>query len=162
MRIARRIHLGVGLRHVPLFIDHVGDPPRVLVFRRIGGAVGQADLPVGVAEQGEVEAELFGEALVVGGGVEADAQDAGVLCGVLALEVPEPGTFLRSARGVGFRIEPEHDLLPAQVVQADTVAVVVDHVEIGSFIARLQHLPLSSGQHLKDSFDGHVRYCTGT
>jgi hypothetical protein len=38
-----------------LLVDDVGDPFGVFVFRRTGGAVGDADLAVGVAEQGEGE-----------------------------------------------------------------------------------------------------------
>jgi hypothetical protein len=34
-----------------VFIDDVGDPLCVLVGRRCGGAVGQADFAIGVAEQ---------------------------------------------------------------------------------------------------------------
>jgi hypothetical protein len=34
------------LRDLSVLVDHVGDPARVLVFRRVGGAVCDADLPV--------------------------------------------------------------------------------------------------------------------
>ena len=84
-----------------------------------GGAVGEADLAVGVAEQRVGEVELGREAGVLVGRVEADAEDLGVLRGVLIVEVPEPGTLDRSARGVGLRIEPEHDLLAAQAAQSE-------------------------------------------
>jgi hypothetical protein len=139
------------LSDLSLLVDHVGDAPRVLVLGRAGGAVGQADLAVGIAEEGEVEAELLGEMLVLGRGVETDAEDAGVLLRVLAVEVPEPGTFFRSAGGVGLRIEPEHDLLAAQVAQANAVAVVVGDVEIGSLFTGIQHVGLSSKYELQDA-----------
>jgi hypothetical protein len=44
-----------------VLVDDVGDPFRVLVFRRVGGAVGDADLSIGVAEQREGEIELLRE-----------------------------------------------------------------------------------------------------
>jgi len=141
------------LRHLSLFVDHVRDAPCVLVLCRVGGSVGEADLALGVAEEGEVEAELLGEALVFGGAVEADAEDAGVLFRVLAVEVPEPGTFLGSARGVGFRVEPENDFLAPQVAEADLVAVVVDDVEIRSLFTGLKHASLPSEDRLQDAFD---------
>jgi hypothetical protein len=48
-RILPRIHLGVCFGDLPVLVDHVGDAAGVLVFRRLGGAVGQADLVIGVA-----------------------------------------------------------------------------------------------------------------
>jgi hypothetical protein len=138
-RIRRRTHLRMRLRDLPLFVDDVRDAPRVLVFRRVGRAVRQSDRAVDVAEQREVEAELLGEVPVLFLRVETDAEDGGVLRGVLAGEVPEPGTFPRSTGGVGFRIEPEHDFPAAQIGEADAVAVVIEDVEIGSSIAGLEH-----------------------
>ena len=100
-----------------LLVDDVRDPFGVFVLRRFGGSVGDADLAVGVAEQREGEGELVGKARVGVDVVETGAEDGGVLRFVLVDEVPEPGTFGRSARGIGLRIEPEHDLPPAQVVE---------------------------------------------
>ena len=139
------------LGDLPILVDHVRDAAGVLVFRRVGGAVRDAELAVGVTEQREGELELLGEGFVLGGGVEADAEDFDVLRFVLRQEVPEPGTLAGSAGCVGLRIEPEDDFLPAQVGEADAVAVVIDDVEVGSGIAGIQHGGLSSCQKLKDS-----------
>jgi len=72
----------VPLLDLALAVDHRADARRALL--RIGvGAVGGADRPVGVADQREVEVELLGELLVVGGAVEGRAEDDGVLSLVL-------------------------------------------------------------------------------
>jgi len=127
------------LRDFAFLVDHVCDAFRVLGGRRVGGAVGEADLAAGVAEEGEGEAELFGEALVVVRRVEADAEDLRVFRLVLRVEVPEPGTFFRSAGGIGFRIEPEHDLPAAQFAELHAIAVVIGDVEIRGRVAGLEH-----------------------
>jgi hypothetical protein len=129
----------VRLRDLAVLVDHVSDPARVLVFRRVGGAVCDADLPVGVAEEREGEIVLLREVRVLLDGVEADADDLRVLFLVLAGKVPEPGTLGRSASGVGLRIEPEHELLSAKVTQLHAVAVVIEHLEIRRRISHFQH-----------------------
>ena len=55
---------------------------------------------------GAVPAELLREGGVVGGVVEAHAQDGGLLGVELGLEVAEPATLDGSARGVSDGIEP--------------------------------------------------------
>jgi hypothetical protein len=67
-----------------VLVDHVGDPARVFVFRRVGGAVCDADLPIGVAEEREREAVLLREVRVLFDRVEADAGDLRVLFLVFA------------------------------------------------------------------------------
>jgi hypothetical protein len=132
------------LRDLAVLVDHVRDAAGVFVVRIFGGAVCEADLAIGIAEQREGKVELLGEGRVFLLRIEADAEDDGVFCGVLVDEVPEPGTFDRSTGGVGLWIEPEHDLLAAQVVETNLVAVVIGRLEIGSGIANLQHAGTSS------------------
>lgn len=134
------------LRDLSVLVDHVRDAARVLIRRFLGGAVREADLVVGVAEEWEGEVELLREAGVFFLGVEADAEDDGILRFVLRDEVPEPGTFDRSAGGVGLRIKPEHDLFAAKVAEPNGVAVVIDRFEIGSLIAWIQHVRLFSNR----------------
>ena len=126
-----------------VFVDHVRDPLRILVGRRCGGAVGQADLAIGIAEKRERELELLGEVAVGFDVVETGAEDGGVLRFVLVDEVPEPGTLGRSARCVGLRIKPQHDLAAAQIVQSDGLPVMIGHFKIRRFVANLQHLSSS-------------------
>jgi len=154
-RVRRRVHLRVGLRDLALFIDHVGDAAGVFVLFRVAGTVGQADLVVGVAEEGEGEVVLLGEVFVLGLGVETDPEDLRVLRVVLGLEVPEPGTLARSAGCVGLRVEPEDDFLAAQIAETDGVAVVINGFEIGSSLARLEHARFSSGHGSDDAANRH-------
>lgn len=144
------------LRDLSFLVDHVRDAAGVFVFGRVAGAVGETDLALGVAEQRERKVELFGEALVVGGLVEADAEDAGVFLAVLFDEVPEPGPFLRSAGCVGLGIKPEHYFFTAQILKADAVAFVIRYFELRGLLAGLEHLSLPSENRLDDSFDGHA------
>jgi hypothetical protein len=129
----------MGLSDPAVLIDDVGDAPRVFVLLAVARAVREADLALGVSDEGEGKIELFGEALVLVAAVEADADDLRVLLFVLADEVPEPGTLDGSAGGVGLRIEPEDDPLAAQVAQADGVAFMINGVEVRRLVSRFQH-----------------------
>src|SRR6266849_7820304 len=137
-RPGARVDARAPLLDLALAVDHHADARRTLL--RIGvGAVGGADRPVGVADQREVEAELLGELLVVGGAIEGRAEDDGVLSIVVGFQVAEPATLGRSARSVGLRVEPEHDRLALEVRQLHGVAVVVASREIGRLVSWLEH-----------------------
>ena len=127
------------LGDLPLLVNDVRDPFRVLVLRRIGGTVRDPDFAIGVAQQREREVVLLGELRVGSGIIETDAEDRGVLRGVLRAEVPEPGTLGRSAGCVGLRIKPEHNLASAQIAQRNVAAEVIAHLEVRSLVANLQH-----------------------
>jgi len=145
----------MGLGHLAVLVDDVRDALRVLVFRRGGRAVGQADLAVGVAEQREVELELVGEAAVGVDVVEADAEDLDVLGRVLVVKVPEPGTLGRSAGCVGLRIEPEDDFAAAVVAQLPVAAGVIDDFEIRGGVTGVEHRSSSSKDVSQHSCQGH-------
>ena len=104
----------VPLLDLALAVDHDAD-----TLSALGGidvrAVGGADRSVGVANQREVEVELLGELLVVGGRVERHTQDHRVLPIVVGLQVAEPATLSGSTRGVGLRKEPQHDGLALEI-----------------------------------------------
>jgi len=127
------------LGDLPVFVDDVRDPLRVFVLWRFGCAVRESDLSIGVAQQREWEVELLGELRVRGDVIETDAEDGGVLRFVLTDEVPEPGTLGRSARCVGLRIKPEHNLAPAQIVQRYVAATMIGHLKVRGFVANIQH-----------------------
>lgn len=133
------------LRDLPLFVDHVGDPLRVFVLLAGRRAVRETDLAFGVAEQRKGEVELLGEAAVGVDVIEADAEDVGVAFGVLADEVPEPGPFQRSAGCIGLWIKPEHDFSSAQIRKLHAVAVMVEYIEVGCWIAGFEHANTSQG-----------------
>src|ERR1700738_1351235 len=60
-RISARVDLRMDLRDTPLFVDDVRDTASVLILRRLGGAVRQPDLVVGIAQKREVEFLLLRE-----------------------------------------------------------------------------------------------------
>jgi hypothetical protein len=132
------------LQDFAVLADHVGDAARVFILLALRRAVGEADLAVGVAEEGEGEVEFLGEVGVRGLVVEADTENLDILFFVFADEVAEPATLQRSAGGIGLRIEPEDHALAAQVAQTDVVAVVIEDVEIGCLISNLKHLRRTS------------------
>jgi hypothetical protein len=129
----------VCLRDATVLVDDVGDPAGVFVFHAVRRTVCDADLPIRVAEEWKREVVLLRELLVLRRRIEADAEDDCVFPLIFVVEVPEPGTLGRSARGVGLRIEPEDDFLPSEVLQFDRAPLVVDHVEIGRGISNLEH-----------------------
>jgi len=135
------------LGDLPLLIDDVRDPFRVLVLVGVRRAVRESDRSIGVAQQREREVELFGELGVRGDVIETDAEDGGVLRLVLGDEVPEPGTLGRSARCVGLRIKPQHDLAPAQIVQRNRAAAMIGYLKIRSLVANVQHASSSERIH---------------
>jgi hypothetical protein len=137
--VAPGIDFRVGLGDPAFLIDDVRDPFRVLVFRRFGSAVREADASIGVAQQREREVVLFGEPGVRIDVIETDAEDCGVLRVVLGDEVPEPGTLGRSARCVGLRIKPEHHLAAAQIVKRNLPAAMIGHFKVGSLVTNVQH-----------------------
>jgi hypothetical protein len=104
----------VPLHDRSVFAYHHADSLCALAGIRIG-AIGRADLPVGVAEQREVEPVLVCECFVVGGGVEGDAEDDRVFLVVVRFQVAEPATFRGSAGRIGFREEPQDDGLAREV-----------------------------------------------
>ena len=139
-RIVARVDLRMRLRNLPLLVDHVGDAPRVLVFRTVGRAVRHPEFVVGVGDQREREVVFLREGRVVRGLVEADADDFGVLLLVVAGEVPEPGTLCRSTGCVRFGEEPEHDFASAHVAESERAAVLIGRVEVGSGVTGFQHV----------------------
>ena len=128
------------LRDLPVLVDDVRDAARVLVLLRVGRAVREPDLALGIAEQREREPVLLGKALVGELVVETRAVDQRVLLPVLVMEVPEPGTLTRSTRCVCLRKEPQDDLLAPKVAEADVIAVMIENVEVGSGIPLFEHL----------------------
>ena len=103
------------LRDVAVFVDHVGDAARVLILRGLGGAVREANLVIGVAEQREGEVELLRKGGVVLFGVEAGTENDDVLLRVLSGSVPEPFSLEGSTRCIGFRIKKEQCALALKI-----------------------------------------------
>jgi hypothetical protein len=132
--------LRVGVRDLPIGTDDVADPLGELARRRLGRPVGDSDLAIDVAEQGEREPLLLREDGVLLDRVEGGAQDLGVLLLELGVVVAEPATLLRSPGGAGLRIEPENEILPAVVREPAGHAVLVLDSELRSLVSDGQHL----------------------
>ena len=128
------------LRDLSLLVDDVGNAPRVLVFRTVARAIAQTDGTIFVGQQREREPELLRKPLVLVRRIEADAEDLRVFIRVLRREVPEPGTFSRSAGCIRLRIEPEDHFLPPQIGQLDALSFMRGSFEIRSSITRVEHL----------------------
>jgi hypothetical protein len=154
----------VRLLDPPVLIDDIGDATRVFILRARRRAVREADTAVGVAEQREGEVELLREARVRIDVIETHAEDLSVFCGVLIVEVPEPGTLERSARCVGLRIKPEHDLLAGKISELHALTVMVRRIEVGRFLSNLQHRCTSEDSLRRETEhpgERHVRDCNG-
>ena len=150
-RPAPRVHLLVPLLDGAVSGDYHADTLCAFVGIRIG-PVGRADLPVGVAEQREVEAVLVCECFVVGGGVEGDAEDDRFLLVVVRFQVAEPATFRGSAGRIGLREEPQDDGLAREVRQLHGLAIVIAAHEVGRLVSWSQH-GVTSGVRV----EGHER-----
>src|SRR5438067_1114480 len=100
LRVRGRVHLRIRLLDLAVGADEVADPPGRARAGIVGGAIGQADLALGVAQEREVEAELPGEGGVLLHAVEAGAQDLDALVLVEPDAVAEPATLGRSAGSV--------------------------------------------------------------
>jgi hypothetical protein len=133
------IHLRVCPRDLALLVDQIADAIGVAGFRIIAGAIRDADLTVGVAQQREGKVEFLGEGGIVLNRVEAGAQNDGVEGVEIGLLIAEPATFNRSTRGIGFRVEPEQHLLAAQVRQRQGRALVRLHSEVRGGVSDLEH-----------------------
>ena len=132
-------HLRVELEDAPFLVDQARHPLRRACRRVVGGAERDAETPVRVAEQREGEGELLREGGVVGGRVEAGAENRGVQLLEVADSITESVALGGSAGGVGFREEPEQHLPPAEVPERDRSAVARGGGEIRGGIAGLQH-----------------------
>jgi hypothetical protein len=114
-RVKHSIDLGVDRENVSLGADDVAHPLGVGGVLALTGAVGEPDVPRGVAEQREVEVELLGKSAILVFRVEADSQNLRVLLLELSDVVAEPATFRGSAGSIGLGVEPEDDDLPEVV-----------------------------------------------
>src|SRR5262249_7015804 len=109
------VYLAVGALDATIGADEVADARRRPMLGVGGRAIGEPDLLVGVAQEGEIEAELFRELTIRLDVVEADAEDLHVLFRVVGLEVAERAALGRAAGRVRHRVEPQKHALTAQL-----------------------------------------------
>jgi hypothetical protein len=132
-------HLRVELQDSPFLVDEARHPLRGPRRGVLGRAVGEAETPVGVAEEREGEGELLREGRVVLRPVEGRAEDRGVQLLEVADSITESDALGRSAGGIGLREEPEQHFPPAKVPERDPAAVAGAGGEVRGGIAGLQH-----------------------
>ena len=123
--VAGGIDVRINPRDPALRVDQVGDPSRILRARIVGRAIGEPDRAIDVAEQVERKAKLFLEGAVFRRAVEADSDDDGVLGRKVLDSITEPFALDGSARGIGFRVPPEHHVVAAKLVERGRGAVLV-------------------------------------
>ena len=97
-----------------------------------------------VADEGELQALGRGEAAVLLGLVDGDADELGVERGNLLVVVAEVADLERAGRREGLREEEEHHaLLPAELGQPHLAAPAVGGLEVRGDVADAQHLSCS-------------------
>ncbi len=136
--VGRRDRL-VDLRDLAVAVDQVADAGRMGRRVVVGGAIGDADGLVGVAEQIVGEVELLLKGLVRLGRIETDAEDDCIPALELLDSITESVAFNRSARGVGFRIPPQHNGFSPILIQGDGLAVLGLYGESGCRASCIKH-----------------------
>jgi hypothetical protein len=134
-----RSHFRIDSFNASSWIDQVGDSAGRLRFEIITGAVGEPDLPVGIAEKRKPEVELARERRVFVRRVEADAKDLAVLLGKLGSEIAEPATFGGSPGSVRLWIEPEQNVPAPQLGERERGSLVGQDGEVGRDISNRKH-----------------------
>lgn len=132
------VDLALVAQDLALRVDDDAGAPGGLLLEIFGGAIGHGNGVIRVAEQRETELVLFRKCPVQFGGIKADPEDNRILLVKLFLVIAEPATLGRSPRGVSHRIEPQDNVLTAQLGQLNGVAVVITQTERRGQIADLQ------------------------
>ena len=135
----RSVRLGEDVFHLAVGADDVRDALRVSALRGVRRAVLHAHGARRIRQERIGEVEFFGEVLVLLNGIEADAQDDRVLRGKITGSIPEPAALQGSTRGVGLRVEPEDDVLAAQIAELHRLALMRSEGEIRRRVADVQH-----------------------
>lgn len=138
------VYLIEDLGDLPVFIDeerlssgsHVLLPVHALFTP---DAVVANDLLIGIGDQRVGKTEFRDELLMRLFVVNRNSDHPNVLCLVFVVRVTERARFLRSARRIVLRIEPQDHPLAFQVGKPDGVAVLVFRGKIRCLIAFFQH-----------------------
>lgn len=139
------VHVFDHLLHNALGVNQHGHAPRIAVTGSAAGPIRNPQSAIGVAQEREVEVKLLGERAIVVHVVKADAVDRYVLGVVILFVVAKLATFDRSAGGVGFGVKPKEHAGPAQVVQANDVAIISRNLKERGFATNFNHCVLRRG-----------------
>ena len=122
--MASRVHFLVSDENVAVGTDQVGDALGIAGFSGVRGPVGQTHGARRVAEKREGKRELAGEGVVLFLRIETDTENLAVAFVELTDSITESVAFDRSARGIGFGIEPEEDVRARKICERDRRSLV--------------------------------------
>ncbi len=129
------LDLRVSLPDSTVSSNQVADPARLTGISRFRGTVGHGDSEILIAEQIEFELILVVEFPVLGRCIIADTKDDRVPVAQLLDSITEPLPLAGSARCAGSGIEPEYDVLAAEVLQGHLLTILIQEAEWRSFVA---------------------------
>lgn len=115
--------------HVLLTVHRLLDP----------GTVGLGYRLIGVGKRSEVEIELVGELLYRTDLVRRNADHPRSRLAVVGVVVANAAGLGRAARRIGARIKIQYDRLALEIGKLDRIAVLVWQLEVGRFVACLEH-----------------------
>lgn len=138
-RMVAWVYLIVDTNYRSVLTDQKTLSLGVTCRQAIAGSVGGGDRVIGIAQEGEGEAELVRESGVLFGGVEARAEHHDTEFVEVALMVAEPAALKRSAGRVGLDEELEQHLTAAQCRKRNDFTVVSAECEVRRRIARPKH-----------------------
>jgi len=119
---------------------HIGVSRGVLILGGARRAIGSTHFTAGVAQQRKRELKLLGEGTIVFDGVERNTANCDPLGRKVLDSITESMALFRSARCIGFGVEPQHDTLACEIREAAFVAHMVHDPKFGSRGASLKHL----------------------
>lgn len=105
----------VETRDFARFVDQHTDAFGVAIRRTPAGAASQPELATRIANQGKTKRKLLRERRILLNRVETRAEYRDIQPVEVDFLVAEPATFDRSARGVGFGIEPNQHLASPEI-----------------------------------------------
>ena len=90
-----------------MLINQIADPSRIAGFGVIAGAIGEAEAPLGIAQERKRKIKFTRKRSVLGYRVKTDSKNLNIPGAELVYLVAEPAAFRRSARRVGLWVEPQ-------------------------------------------------------
>ena len=109
------IDLGMGLENGPIRADYISDALGIARSGALAGAIGKANLTLGIAQQRVGKIEFLRECCILRHCIGADPEDLNIFCFVVMDSITESFSLGRSATRIGLWIEPEHYGLAAVV-----------------------------------------------
>lgn len=132
-----RINLVVDTGDFACFVDQNTDPLRIPRLHVVTRAVRHPESSLGVAQDRKVVVVLLREGGVLRDAVEARPEHRNILLIEVGFLVAEPATFDGSARCIGLGIEPDQNLMAAQILKRHDVPLMGLQAELRGDISCL-------------------------